>query len=35
VALGVIGFGVLLGGGRTIVSLLFADQFAPLAELVP
>ena len=35
VALGVIGFGVLLGGGRTIVSLLFADQFAPLADLVP
>ena len=35
VALGVVGFAVLLGGGRTIVSLLFAEQFAALGGLVP
>ena len=35
VALGVVAFAVLLGFGRVIVSLLFADQFAPLADLVP
>jgi O-antigen/teichoic acid export membrane protein len=35
VALGVIAFAVLLGAGREIVSLLFADHFTPLADLVP
>jgi O-antigen/teichoic acid export membrane protein len=35
VALGVVGFGVLLGGGRLLVSMLFADQFASLGDLVP
>jgi O-antigen/teichoic acid export membrane protein len=35
VALGVVGFGVLLGGGQMIVSLLFSGKFATLGELVP
>jgi O-antigen/teichoic acid export membrane protein len=35
VALGVVGFGILLGGGRLLVNVLFADQFASLADLVP
>jgi len=35
VALGVVGFGVLLGSGQLIVSVLFAERFASLADLVP
>ena len=35
VVLGVIAFGVLLGAGQVIVSLLFAEQFVSLADLVP
>jgi O-antigen/teichoic acid export membrane protein len=34
-ALGVIGFAILLGGGRMLVNLLFAEQFASLGDLVP
>jgi O-antigen/teichoic acid export membrane protein len=35
VTLGVVGFAILLGGGRLIVTLLFAEDFRPLADLVP
>jgi O-antigen/teichoic acid export membrane protein len=35
VALGVVAFGVLLGCGQMIISLLYSDKFAPLADLVP
>lgn len=34
-AIGVIGFACLLAGNQWIVALLFAEKFAPLADLVP